>query len=103
MYLRATLNCLEKGQEEDIQGDVNEIYESSISWIGGTCLHSLGGARLSCTYLLQHSHGAPVLFFGTTFVSCLLYFVNVETIRNLPAYIIKVPVEIFLSKELARD
>ena len=94
------LNCLEKGQKEDIQGDVNE---SSISWIGGTCLQSLGGARLSCTYLLQHSHGAPVLFFGTTFVSCLLYFVNVETIRNLPVYIIKVPVEIFLSKELARD
>ena len=25
MYLGAMLNCLEKGQKEDIQGDVNEI------------------------------------------------------------------------------
>ena len=36
MYMGAMLNCLEKGQKEDIQGDVNEMYESPINWIGGT-------------------------------------------------------------------
>ena len=37
----------------------------------------------------------PALFLDTLLISCLLYYINVETIRNLQAYLFKVPIEIF--------
>ena len=37
----------------------------------------------------------PALFLDTLLISCLLYYINVETICNLQAYLFKVPIEIF--------